>query len=246
MSSVRPILFSAPMIRALLAGRKTQTRRLASSATKRYGIKGRDHFATHTPSPRLKQINGQPDWCVEMISIEHGLWHPETNTKGSSAWYAKSPWGGPGDLLWVRETWKPIGMQSTCTGPDHVYFAASDDSENDDTPWKPSIFMPRWASRLTLAITDVRIERLQSISEADAEAEGVKKVKDHCYVVEGFGYDANGMGLCHSRPSIPYAQLWDHINGAGAWDANPWVVALTFTIHRQNIAAYLSQRSEAA
>jgi len=205
----KPILFSAPMVRAILAGRKTQTRRILK------------------PQPLIR---------------------------GGAATRRRLPYA-PGDLLWVRETWRLTHVGGG-RGGDVVPFNSYEVTrrateldvecftfEGEEDPfirfasdgWRPSIHMPRWASRLTLEVESVKVERVQEISEADAEAEGVTKVRDHCYVIEGFDYDL--AGLCHSRATIPFAKLWDHINGPDAWDANPWVVAVTFRAHHANIDA---------
>ena len=109
--------------------------------------------------------------------------------------------------------------------------------DRGDSPcrWRPSIHMPRIASRLTLEVTEVRLQRLHEITEEEALEEGVVRVREHCHVIRGFGYDA--AALCHSSAITPFAQLWDQINGAGAWDANPFVVAITFKPHLVNIDA---------
>lgn len=97
--------------------------------------------------------------------------------------------------------------------------------------------MPRWASRLTLVVEQVRLQRLQDISEEDALAEGVTRVRDACHVIRGFGYDLNG--LCHNSPVVPFSFFWDHErrDEATRWDANPWVQAVTFRVERRNIDA---------
>lgn len=99
------------------------------------------------------------------------------------------------------------------------------------------MFMPRWASRITLIVTDVRVERLQNISEADAIAEGVDT--ERCCGVPSDSCGTHLGGCCGQpeavEPVEAYSDLWDEINGPGAWDANPWVAAYTFTVHHQNI-----------
>lgn len=244
--TAKPILFIGPMIRALLDGRKTQTRRTLHSVTKRSSL--HEAFSTrYRPSPLLKQINGKPDWCVEFISIEHGLWDPETNPNGRSAWYVKIPWGGPGDLLWCRETWavgniyddraprdiNPDGKPGWCG----IRYAATDHRLGIKD--RPSIHMPRWASRLTLEVTGVKIERVQDISEEDALAEGVENDSD------GWRDYAMPHTQCCASARDSFCTLWDSINakrGFG-WDANPWVTCLTFTVHQTNIDALLERLS---
>jgi hypothetical protein len=170
----RPILFSAPMVRALLAGTKTQTRRIVKG-----GIPFDDDF--------------------EIVA---------------------SPYGDPGDRLWVREShwWFKDEPDNSCgyyppklTREDVEYRADGDDGRK---VWRPSIHMPRWASRITLEVTGVRVERLQDISEADARAEGVEP--------NAFERTADNYG------SVLYRRLWESINGPGSWDANPWVWVVEF------------------
>lgn len=190
----RPILFSAPMIRALLAGKKTQTRRVAR----------RD-----TAAP-----------------VEESYEHWQDATWGSCATDGTSsiihcPYGATGDRLWVRETW--ADLSATGARPEVAYRASCDGDDMDVVVgdviqrigiarWRPSIFMPRWASRLTLEVTGVRVERLQDISEADARAEGVEtftgRPTDHRYA---------------------FGRLWDAINVERApWSSNPWVWVVEF------------------
>lgn len=194
------ILFSAPMILALLADRKTQTRRLAA--------------------PRWK----------------------------------------PGDFVWVRENFTLVpatayrmseGVQQTVNTTDRhmaaIYAAGWDRSI---PKWKPSIHMPRWASRLTLEITAVRQERLQDISEADIIAEGAPIDHDHRDTTQ----DGSNPVMCLSdnpwltqSPRAWYHRLWDQINGAGPWDwdANPLVNVTEFALHKANIDAVKSARQAA-
>jgi len=185
-----PVIFSAPMIRALFDGRKTMTRRMAWHSNKKTG-------ADYVEKAR------------------------------ASSWQKVAA----GDQLWVREAFQ---VPALC---DIQYRATSTERighwNPEIGPWRPSIHMPRWASRLTLVVTATKIERLQDISEADAIAEGVTKVKDACHVIKGFDYDLSG--LCHTSAVTPFEKLWTHLHGDEAWDANPEVVALTFTVHKINI-----------
>lgn len=205
----RPILFSGPMIRALLAGTKTQTRRILN------------------PQPNM--LNGGK---------------PLNNGRGSYS--IEGGWKripiSAGDRLWVRETWQGLtfgDFRPTKHEPCEVRYAATDpcadlDAEARGYPWRPSIFMPRFASRLTLAVTDVRVERLKDISETDAIAEGADIAEGHRSQITGGPMVKVGAGT-YMSPIAWYHRLWNEINGAGAWDANPWVVAYTFTVHRSNI-----------
>lgn len=181
----RPILFQGAMVRALLDGSKTQTRRV---------VKQRD---------------------LEWLDIHQGLREPDNKIR--------CPYGQPGDRLWVRETWLKTNPWSE--GGPHTYgYRASDEAEFPDAVWKPSIHMPRLASRITLEVTDVRLERLQDITEADAKAEG-------CAPAWLDAYDHTTVHA-HAQPTYKrgYARLWGEINGDASWDANPWVWVLSFTV----------------
>lgn len=208
----RPILFSAPMVRALLAGTKTQTRRVVN-------VPGRDPSANkpgvHAPiEPYHHAPSG--NWNFVLSATGHGLGDP-----------FRCPYGVPGDRLWCRETWR---APSSC---DHLSPRSIADSEGvrfvaDETVGagpgygkkRPGMFMPRWASRLTLEITEVRVERLQDISLNDVRAEG-------CEVRAFWLFGAEAAERQRIGANV-YRQLWEQINGAGSWDANPWVWALTF------------------
>ncbi|MBB5741072.1 hypothetical protein [Brevundimonas aurantiaca] len=195
----RPILFSGPMVRALLDGTKAQTRRVVKSRALEW----------------LADAGFGPGFVADPAN---GL----------------CPYSAPGDRLWVREMHAIVprtayamseGVQQTLKpGDDHdaaVYAAAWERSRPGR--WRPSIHMPRWASRLTLEITEVRVERLQDISEADAMAEGASPCANGVWFdgkPEFAGCDARGA----------YYSLWEHINGAGSWDANPWVWAVSFRV----------------
>jgi hypothetical protein len=157
----------------------------------------------------------------------------------------------PGDRLWVRENWQTIHLgcnthlcayRANCEG-DRFTFAEDGSIEIIQIlKWRPSIHMPRTFSRLTLTVTDVRVQRLQDISEEDCWAEGV------CSFAESLDRPGSWEGLDQSsrRAMVratygdarnAYKHLWEHINGADAWAANPWTVALTFTVERRNIDA---------
>lgn len=203
----RPILFSGPMVRALLDGSKTQTRRVAK--------------AKH-----LSWIEGS------VLNFLDGKWNQRP-----------LPYGKPGDQLWVRETWQgPLleeyevdadaDWQSAnrihqYQNPAHCAFAADggsppefiDSDDNIQRRWRPSIHMPRWASRITLEITGVRVERLQNISEADALAEGVSDTG--AKILDSVANEVTG-------PIAEYSVLWESINGPGSWDLNPWVWVVEF------------------
>lgn len=221
----RPILFSGEMVRALLSERspKTQTRRACKP------VRGFDHMNN------LK--HGMPYAADPWAAWWHG---PDTDRVGC---LQDCPYGKPGDRLWVRESWQYYdwnGEGEPCIrysadnatawpepGVDEwadrlldIWAALSlpenynIDNRASDRTWRPSIHMPRWASRITLEITDVRVERLQAISEADAKAEGADAV-----IVGGIRGASYREG---------YAQLWESIYGPGSWEANTYVWAISF------------------
>lgn len=207
----RPILFSGPMVRALLDGRKTQTRRVVKP---RWGA-----------SIFAREDDGSPVWSDSYIMDQ-----------GNAEWRMRdNPYGVPGDRLWVKETHAIVprtayamseGVQQTLRPDDNhdaaVYFA--DWERSKPGRWRPSIHMPRWASRLLLEITDVRAERLMDCSDADAQAEGLQWVTPGMWSVD------RTLPIISNEPRTAYFELWDHINGAGAAEANPWVWAVSFRV----------------
>jgi hypothetical protein len=193
----RPILFSAPMVRALLNGTKTQTRRV------------------------FKQKNG-------------GIWPNLNDLPGMRQILRNCPYGQPGDRLWVREAFSgphhqerhpPRDWHST----DEIhYWADGCPNCGDWTKPRPGMFMPRWASRITLEITEVRVERLQDISEADSIAEGIEHDQDISRGnIIGWRDYLNRGGKCGTANGS-YRSLWESINGPGSWEANPWVWVVKF------------------
>lgn len=180
----RPIIFSIPMVRAILEGRKTQTRRLCKLTHSGHLRKGKNR------------------------------WHPEDPEASKGCPYAV------GDRLWVRESWaaphaydghkpKEIGHNG-CT----IHYGATENLGG--LLARSSIHMPRWASRITLAVTDIRVQRLRDITEDDAKAEGCDPV-----------IHDDGAVDCGTRKTT-FANLWETIHGPGSWKGNPWVVAITF------------------
>jgi hypothetical protein len=214
----RPIIFSAPMVKALLAGRKTQTRRLAWRYRKEGEYEGRD-----------------------VLTVQPTPWQ----------------WAKPGDRLWVRENLKWSEFRQW-------WLYAADDKPvelNDDDPrvpamvaWAhhreqdycPSIHMPRWASRVTLTVTDVRRHPLNDITDDDAQAEGIVRFVSGAMGGGFLGWHVPGVEhpakvfrpiFCRPTPREMFAALWDTLHGSGEWLANPEVVALTFSVALCNIDA---------
>lgn len=214
--SDRPILFSGPMVRALLEGRKTQTRRVIKPRP--WNSAGDTVDISRASAARITiGADGR-----SYVAFDH-------------------PRGGPltayvapyvvGDRLWVRETGNWRGPMKDHIGGGQMgftFYAADSDrgrSEFFDDKNRPGIFMPRWASRLTLTVTDVRVQRLQEISPADAIAEGIAPA-------------ANSLTIdCDTpNPVDGYQALWDKLNAERApWTSNPWIVAVTFTVEQRNI-----------
>lgn len=235
----RPILFSAPMVRALLAGTKTQTRRVLK-------VQPLDD-----PSGHGIQWHGGK--CL--IDAGYGADYLHTSRASIERIVPKfCPYGQPGDRLWVREAFAFVPTYEIFSGrPGEViaYRAGrrvlkqgkepavwADDTKPDGLPWKPSIHMPRRASRILLEIVAVRVERLQDISEADTIAEGLKAItKDGRLTKYGIpdsdglpGTDDTGWPWHEWRisPADAYRRLWESINGPGSWAANPWVWVVEF------------------
>ncbi|QJQ31800.1 hypothetical protein GV829_04525 [Sphingomonas lacunae] len=219
----RPILFSAPMVRALIEGSKTQTRRMLK-------LRRHKQFSEFGPSDTPGY-----DWHFRRAD---GCWcdHRQSDLPLPYA---------IGDRLWVKETWRTHrrwdAEQPSAIDATRVWHEA-DERDNCDQHGKvrPAIYMPRWASRLTLTVTDVRVQRLQDISEADAIAEGVKSSSNGSGVVpDGYwmDYSVEQGRIWVRNPIKSYATLWNSIHGRGAWQANPWVTAISFDVEQRNIDA---------
>lgn len=222
--NARPIPFSAPMIRALLEGRKSQTRRM---------IKAKEVFISASGA-----VMDMADGHIKEV---------------------KFPYGEQGGYLWVKETWQfsnwtEDGCPYITYRADNkemlrdrlpsdevseklfdIWEVLSDednyniDGRAADRKWRSSIYMPRWASRLTLKMTELRVERLQDISEADAIAEGIEQEDGH------WKDYLDGDSSYATSPIFSYKSLWESINGEGSWDLNPFVWCLDFTVINKNI-----------
>lgn len=219
----RPILFQSAMVRALLAGRKTQTRRAMRIQPSEETTVHVEHFH-QTVIDRLGDEQPGPE--------VFGAWWDD----GESGLVC--PYGAPGDRLWAREAWRVAKKHDTTPPRDlppramTVMYEAGGSASNDSSGWstsgptitpewrgkyRPPMFMPRWACRLVLEVTSVRVERLQAISEEDARAEGVGPLR------------ADGRMEWGGPATDGYADLWESINGKTgplSWDANPfcWVI----------------------
>lgn len=234
----RPIIFSGPMVRALLDGRKTQTRRV---------LKPWPGMQAGWLKPEV--LHAAPTYYLATVEGHLGvqMQHPQAGKhyKGididpmSPLTWVRLPYA-PGDRLYVRENfigpyaYEVNGYPPRDWGNKPIWFPADGPvpEKHAGQFWhcaRPCIQMPRWASRLTLTVTDVRVERLQDISEADAVAEGCECDSD------GWRDYQMPETQCCGTAIESFRSLWNSLHGPDAWDANPWVVALTFTVRHGNI-----------
>lgn len=235
--NAKPIIFQGPMIRALLAGRKTQTRRVIKAPR-------------WSAQDEIYLFAGEP--CV-----------PDDD---ETTYWIECPYGQPGDLLWVREAYRlPVARDEMRPGDirpsrfmvglegDELICYEADESFNqwlrpeaiemeiEFGRYRHARFMPRWASRLTLELTDVRVQMVQDIRDRDAQAEGVTPAKTR-NAVNSFSK------VTYLDHVSPFKSLWNSINtkpGHG-WDDNPWVWALTFVVHKQNVDDVIARMAQGA
>lgn len=203
----RPILFSAPMVRAILAGTKTQTRRI---------VKAQPNPDISPTFQGLKFVDGF--WRAHFNNLEITI---PRFPSGIYVGQFNCPYGKPGDRLWVKETWRTVAEANgipprDLTNVESFTHYEADGPDRTMGKLRPSIFMPRWASRITLEVAGIRVERLQDISEADARAEGTLSTR-------------MPNGINWSVAQVGYKHLWESINGPGSWDANPWVWVVEFS-----------------
>lgn len=222
----KPILFSTPMVQAIIAGRKTQTRRI---------VKNQDLVCD--------------DGTINTNRITDSMWRRVNKELPESFGLNYfCPYGEPGNLLWVRESFTEEACATTyCYKADFPIIWPPEQTEEGeeiiqeakDYRFKPSIHMPRWASRITLEVTGVRVERLDDITESDAQAEGV--------LLPATEIDGEVMALLPIDGYAPkewthrefFKRLWAEINGAESWAANPWVWVVEFNPICCNINEYI-------
>ncbi|MGA6517174.1 hypothetical protein ACPEF8_28085 [Klebsiella sp. K796] len=192
----RGMIFNGEMVRALLDDRKTQTRRPIKWKQTRFTEIGEREDGSKWP------------WSED---AEHAcdFWHP-------------CPFGAVGDRIWVRETWARYNIDQN--SHDIAYRATTPEDWPEEGRWRPSIHMPRWASRILLEITNVRVERLNAISEEDARAEGI--IDGGCLNCG----EPEPCGCANPEPDATdaFAYLWQSIYGQESWNANPWVWVIEF------------------
>ncbi|MCU6199089.1 hypothetical protein KWI12_19730 [Citrobacter cronae] len=190
----RGMIFNAEMVNAILSGRKTQTRRPIKWKQTRFTEIGEREDGSNWP------------WSEDTEKV-CDYWHP-------------CPFGAVGDRIWVRETWAEAGASAPdltlyrANYPEHVPAQYENVPPVDEILWTPSIFMPRWASRILLEITDVRVEHLNNISECDAKAEG----------------GPTECTLIGDKYFPGFRSLWKSIYGEQSWAANPWVWVIKFNL----------------
>lgn len=216
--NVRPILMHARSAQNLLAGRKTQTRRIVK------------------PQPPAHSLGAAGDQIAAAVMVGH----------------EQCRYGKPGDLLWVRESITlrdraPHGLsyptpyyRADVTDPYGLCFSTDDGFCRyvEQLRWTPSIHMPRKWSRLTLELTDVRVERVKDISEADALAEGIVVPPTPSEYRDATGERV----LPHTRTArLEFIGLWNDTNGPGAWERNDWVWVLAFKVHRLNVDTFIQR-----
>jgi hypothetical protein len=249
----RPILFTGEMVREILAGRKTQTRRPVKSLR----VRLRHEVASDPPmaagvAPPLRAPAGaypakmnlhgavaielrgdRPPGVRAFLGVKpqefdflcpyaDGHTYMRRHPYGRMAWHLQVP---EGQRLWVRETFNLDGM--TPPGAPHpvTYRADWNDADAIPTKWKPGIHMPRWASRLLLEVTEVRVERLQAITEEDAKAEGMPIDVEPCDHTRQSCADVGCLG--QTRRSS-FCGRWEDMHGIGSWTKNPWVWVISF------------------
>lgn len=267
----RPILFSAPMVRAILEGRKTQTRRIVSpknSTVLGYNVTAKSKLWTDLDWTHAWKDDGfhkmnQTIGEYLHVRVKHDEGADGPIEEGNYRQYRVRSRFEFGDRLWVREKFAPSKKAPKCQvayeadgkcvgcGGDgaggylQVFHGWLFPDVTDKGPslgrglyesWKPSIHMPRWASRITLEITDVRVQRLAEISEADAMAEGISEclipaTGDHPNMIGYMVGPDDGTSILHKTPVDSFRKLWHTIHAADGphgWEANPWLWCITF------------------
>lgn len=227
-----PIIFSPEMVKAILEGRKSVTRRVIKPQPDENGV----GYMKHAP--------------LLWDSIFREPWSPwKWDTEEGERIYKNCHYGEPGDVLWVRENWTQNGLNyyryqadwlDTKPGESNGTFTNPSVPEKFRGKWKPSIHMPRVAARILLRVTDVRVERLQDICANDAIAEGIETythangdIVYNCYQCDDKGH-IGGQNMCDDggfkNHLLSFASLWTNINGYESWNSNPWVWVVAFEV----------------
>lgn len=235
--TVKPILFSGPMVRALLEGRKTQTRRVLKSPRDgsgwyRHPETGAIINSMGGPLPTVPYAPGDLLWVRENAAVRYTSWNKTDGHRHSVDYAADFDDGGH----YIAKTSCGAGIRK---GEAPSLFPRRSHRRDGRLQWCPSIHMPRWASRLTLKVTDVRVQRLQDISEEDARAEGVENDSD------GWRDYTMPHTQCCGSARDSFRTLWNSLNeerGFG-WEANPWVVAVSFNVIHANVGTVLEREA---
>lgn len=197
----RPILFSTEMVRAILDGRKSQTRRIIKPQP--MGEKFSAFIGGYDDIPKMARF-----WTSDLSGNNNPLIQD-----------IKCPYGQIGDILWVRETWQRIEGDRIIYKADPIVWGGK---------WKPSIFMPKVASRIKLKVTNIRVERVQDITEEDAVAEGCERAIKWIHTGKIEFIDESHVFYKHSTYKDGHEMLWNKINGKDSWQSNPWVWVIEF------------------
>lgn len=241
----RPIIFSGPMVRAILDGRKTQTRRIIKQVPTYTHLEWNE-------GPKKGQPRRIMDWGLSGVYEEDPgkFWlDVQTHVDDNTHEEIKCPYGTVGDRLWVRETYcqkaedgYPVYNADGNLDPSCYHYAADGyyvmkcdgdggmeftKSGREASPWKSPIFMPRHASRITLEVVSVRVERLQEITEDDVAKEGFIEWSDPPRVTSKH-YGLTNADVWETSPKSAFARVWREINGPLSWDCNPWVWRVEF------------------
>lgn len=261
-----PMLFSASMVHANLEGRKTNTRRELTSLrgfgkVTEFGLSDTPGYDWHFRDSGMRWHDLHHDELLPLLKAKVGdrIWVKETHAITRTTLDYETG-GEQADYEWEERDYGPAkdyldgDPRGGCCAS--IYYKADGEDAHPselypcigfkgevlrkaEIRWRTSIHMPRWASRLTLTVTDVAVERLQEISEVDAIAEGIERHKSGWMPYSTAFYDGDGVTPAnyHRDPRESYRQLWNKINGFGAWEANPWVVVYRYTVERRNIDA---------
>jgi hypothetical protein len=221
MMADRPINFRAYQVQAALAGRLSQTRRVLKPQPQRIAD---------------WSCNGRDGWRFKGMTVADGLQVLPGDIQHCGAPFAI------GDRLWVREAWRTHVAYDDLSpaqmgGEEPLQYEADGAHQTWGYPaiskigrYRHARFMPRWASRLTLVVTDVRVQRVQDISASDSLAEGVS-----CETCDAMGKSACGGAGCFASLAS-FRDIWNRIHGPDAWERNDWVAAVTFTVHKNNVS----------
>jgi hypothetical protein len=216
----RPIIMGAESVMAILDGRKTQTRRV---------IKIQPPEEDYQLLTVIDSTRNKDEGCSHWAKLNES----KTNIVIDDGRMFRCPYGIIGDRLWIRETWKQV-----FDTPKVVTYKSSDPTNINGGKWRSPLFMPRWASRITLEITDIKVERLQDITEEGAIAEGIEfdsgweeqSGEGYCDGVGYMNYETGDLDCI--TPKESYRTLWNSLNAKRgySWESNPWVWVISFRV----------------